>query len=149
MRPCKLFEQTAVCPLRLVHRLHKERLGLRVFFNFRGNHVIKPVLYHIPLALYAEGSDTVAGDLGEQSAGHSFDAEGEGSVLDGGLVPDFRKHVHKACGFFRGHTVKDLVEMGGGVAETGRRRHRPFRGPKDTAFLFDHFIDMMGGTYHA
>ena len=42
--------------------------------------IIQP---HIALTLDGVGRQTMSGDLRQQRAGHPFDAEGEGCVLDG------------------------------------------------------------------
>ena len=119
--------QALVVLLVLLHGPEELLLGLGHGGNLGGQHKLKAVLLHIALALHAEGGDAVAGNLGQQGAGHPLDAKGEAGVLNGAFVANGMEHLQKRGRLLLGKALVHRVDVRGGVAQLGGAGHGLFR----------------------
>ena len=103
----------------LMDKLTPEKVAdfLKLLGDLGGEDVVKTALCDVALALYREGSDAVTGDLCQQSAGNTFDAEGEGCVFHRGFVTQVAQKLEKISHFFGGELIHQGVNVAFGVAE--------------------------------
>ena len=66
------------------------------------HHKFKRLFAHIPLALHAEGSNTVTGDLRQQRTRYPLNAKRKHGMFNGTFMPNLREHFHKRSRFFGG-----------------------------------------------
>ena len=86
--------------------------------------IIQP---HITLTLDGVGRQTMPGDLCQQRAGHPFDAEGEGCVLDRAGMAQVTEHPQKAGALLRRQAVQQVGHPHFGVAQLGSGGNHSFR----------------------
>ena len=99
--------------------------GFLVFFcrfgngcDLRRSHILHIGFHHIALTLYRERRNAVTGDLCQQRTGHTFNAEGEGHVLDWAFVAHLGQFLQESLGLFRGQIIQQSRNIGMAVAES-------------------------------
>ena len=111
----------------LLHTGKEGSLCFRDGFDLRGRHIAEIIQTHIALALHAEGSDAVPGDLGKQGAADSLDAKGKAGVLDGAGMAKVTEHGQEFCSFFLVQPIQKVSDVGIGVAKLCSSSHHLFR----------------------
>ena len=103
----------------VVHRSDKLGLGFGDGLDLRRDDIAEIFEPDIALALHAEAADAVAGDLRQEGAGHTLDAEGEAGVLNGAGMADIGKFLQKGGGLLGGQALQQSIDMRVRVAELG------------------------------
>ena len=122
----QLVSQIKITSGVLFHTGKESRLCFRNGFDLRRHHIAEVIQPHITLALHAEGRDTVAGDLGKQSAADPLDAKGEAGVLNGAGMAQIAEHRQEFCSFFFVQPVQQIGDVGIGIAQLCRCGHYLF-----------------------